>query len=295
MFPVKKDNGFLPAVNHSFSGLNGLNGLFGRLARKLIGMAIKVMAQIPVMGPLLAEVAEGAIGQWTNNYQGDFWNAKSSVPTSGYEPTLSEESVLTLWFEAKFMPFFERISIELSRAFAQTNATAQIAAINKVMTKICVTKAYHKNNNTTALSKSAIEYRNALIDEVLLSLENMITTSMTKFPQGVRMVDVNASANTTAAEYSGMIALATFALNSYTCKNYVLTSADNGSVITPVVTMPATPDKPAVVVTVPVTANPDNTSATKPQNFLQKNLPLIGLGVLAAAAFWPKKKKSTKK
>jgi len=246
---------FLPAVQYQNNN-QGLNGFFGRLAKKLIAMAIKVMAQIPVAGPILADVLDSAVNDWTNNYENSWWHR-----TSEYEPTPAEEAIVTPWFENKVMPFYQSISTQLSNAFKLPNPQLQIEAINKVMTRICVAKEYHKTQNSKGLSKNAIDWRTGILDEILLPLESLITTSVSKI-SGVVMENASASATTTAADFSGLVDMATFNLANYSCKNYRLTSSGT-TVIAPVITVPPTQGEPAKEVVIPVNGNPATDKKTK--------------------------------
>ena len=266
---------FLPAVIQNQN--QGLNGLFGRFAKKLIAMAIKVMAQIPVAGPILADVMNDAIDNWTNGYAGSWWQKSATTPE--YEPTPAEEAILTTWFDSRVLPFYNILSTQLSRAFQQNTPQLQIEAINKVMTKICVTREYHKTQNITGLSKSAITWRSEVLDEILLPLENLITTSVSKI-NGVIMENASATATTVGIDFSGLINLTGFNLANYTCKNYRLTNSST-TVIAPVVTLPPTQNEPAKEVVIPVNGNP-NVPAV-PGETVKKSSPIvpIALGFIA--------------
>jgi hypothetical protein len=265
MFPV-----------HS-TGLNQVGPSESKPARKggfwrfLVRSALKVIAQIPIVGGAVAEAVssivvdsgtEETVGGWSAAKKGMF----TVIPVE-YEPTASEEAILTPWTQTKFNIFYKNLATKLSQSLASTNPSVQLAGINTALAKMCAVSAYFKTNDTHGLSPNAVIFRSDLIEELFAPINQIIADSLNGgFQQTTGITKAN------PADY------APFAVSGgYTCKQFTATQSTGVQPIITITDYPATSTG----------ATPGAASAGK------SNTGLYIAGALAAAIlFWPSKKRN---
>lgn len=144
---------------------NGLNGFWGRLFTRLAGIVSHAIAAI---SPALADVF---IEVYNNNAPDSFFNK-----SNGYEPTASEETILTNWTTLKFSPFHKALMVQINSIIdnASLNYAQQLEVINSVIQKMCLSKTYLQNNDTNGLSEQAIAWREDFIDEMYAPIFKII-------------------------------------------------------------------------------------------------------------------------
>lgn len=250
MYPIVRNNS-LPQLN----GTNGLNGWFGRMVKKLIGLALNVVGEVPIIGGTIQKELTKVVDQLMDD--SSFFQRKAPE----FEPSPAEAAIIENWATTKLNPFYKVLVTQLSNAFAMADFNAQLAQINNVMLKICVLKQYYTTNETVGLSVDAVQSRMEVITRILLPVENLITKSIAEYDTVVNLTPyVFAVTTANATQFAPLIAR--LVPQQFTCNKYVATDKPNlspGKITLPTKDLPikvTTPIKTTVPVKLPVTANP---------------------------------------
>lgn len=300
MFPSEKKSGFIVAYQ-----ANGLNGFWRKLAQKLVGIALGMVREVPVVGNFIADEITSRISAWmaSNGQSHDMGRTAAD-----YDPTPSEESLITNWNASQFAPFYKILATELAAGLNQGSVTAQIAAINIAFAKMMVVRDWHKTNNTAGLSASAVAWRTEYIVTLFQPLFDKIADVITPYQYDETAMWLPAVKSVMSQELplmnyaplisgipSGLIVHQYF-IRGYAPNTPMLPGYDGGSTVIP--NLPPATEPPIVTPTnpnVPSVPKPIAPAVAKPQNFLQKNKVMVIGGALLALAFLPEDKKKKKK
>ena len=316
MFPEVKNNSLI------LSQELGLNGFWKKLAQKLAGIALGMVREVPVVGNFIADEITSRISKWMSD------NGQSTDMNRGvveYVPTPAEELIIVDWNANKFAPFYKILVSDLTIGLGQLSVQAQISAINIAFAKMMVIRDWHINNNTVGLSASAVAWRTEYIVALFQPLFDKIDEIISPYQYdetAMWLPDVKSimSQELPSINYLPLISGTPYGLivHQYFIRGYapntpMLPGYDGSTApplppvtppVTPPVVFPPTQTSPPVITPVvtptptkpvtPVVPKPVATPVAQPQNFLQKNKAVIGIGALVLAALWPSDKKKKK-
>lgn len=279
MLPVAVKNN-LPSKSYP---VTGLNGWFGRLMKKLVNAAISIVESVPIIGPAVASELKNLFADITDGTQ--WWNRG----TIEYEPTASEEVILTKWNTEKFSPFYKKLAEGLSAALQQQDFAMQLTGINAALNKMCVVRSYFMYNEMAGLSANAVAWRLSLIDELLNPIEDIIENAVSSANLASVQVSVAIS------DFSPYAPLITGSTAAYTCFNYLGGNAAQNQTFLPVGTTPTAPVQNQApvkpIIKVPATVKQPVAETPKKKTNIWA---ILGFGALAYYLLSPDGKKKNK-
>ena len=244
---------------------SGLNGRFGAwLSRKIKAVVTVVAAVVEVAVPIAGVFLADQIREFGNAFaeSGTILNLRQAAPTL-LEPTPAEQRILDAWL-VKYQTWISDLANELGTAASKSTNAAKVAALNVVLNKINTVLDHYEINETTGLSKNAIETRISLIYETLKPINDAVEQLVSSLGT---VSTVSKTFN--PASYSFQPLFASTTLVSVTGDNYVLASntlpvntvggtklgTSTGVVKTPVKTTPVV-NTPSTIPTTPVVSAP---------------------------------------
>jgi hypothetical protein len=255
--------------------------------KKLVNAAISIIDSVPIIGPAVASELRNLVQDWTNpaDPNNGWWNRG----TVEYEPTASEEVILTKWNTEKFSPFYKKLAEGLSAALQNQDFAAQVAGINAALNKMCVVRSYFMYNEMAGLSANAVAWRLSLIDELLNPIEDIIENAVSS----ANLASVQVSVAIT--DFSPYAPLITGSTAAYTCFNYLGGNAAQNQTFLPVGTTPTAPvqnqEPVKPIIKVPATVKQPITETPKKKTNIWA---ILGFGALAYYLLSPDGNKKNK-
>lgn len=219
LVPNKRDNN------------QGLNGWFG----ELIGSAVSG----------LIVMAGNLVGGFVTNYSMGFIGPQSSFMQSFYEGvnnfsakvenklgqmmrvadiTPAEETILKNWLEQKFLPYLEKLFIEVSQANKLTSPQAKIVALNAVINKVAAIEKHFSVTGEPGLSQKALDERNMMIEFLLGPLNELLMVSVSKLGTSTLQ-----QVSFPVGQYNYQPLIASSAIGNVVATNYKLSAGSNPS------------------------------------------------------------------